>query len=44
MINLAKLLIDAYNRGYADGYAVGTHDYAAYEQDMEMMRNAENEL
>ena len=41
MPNLEQLLIDAYNRGYSDGYAVGIREYADYEADMEMMKNAE---
>lgn len=35
----ALQLIAAYNRGYADGYAVGTQEWADYEKDMEDMRN-----
>ena len=34
-----ELLIQAYRRGYADGYAVGTKEYADYEADMEMMKD-----
>lgn len=35
----AMQLIAAYNRGYCDGYAIGTKEYADYEADMETMRN-----
>lgn len=36
--NIAGQLIEAYNRGFADGYAIGTKEYADYEVDMEMMK------
>ena len=36
---VAMQLIAAYNRGFCDGYAVGTKEYADYEADMENMRN-----
>lgn len=36
--NIAGQLIEAYNRGFADGYECGLKDWQAYEKDMEEMR------
>lgn len=39
--NIAGALIAAYNRGFADGYAIGTKEWNDYEEDMKLMREEE---
>ena len=38
---LAGELIEAYNRGFSDGYECGLKDWHLYEQDMKKMREEE---
>ena len=41
---LNERIMDAYDRGYRDGYKVGTTDWALYEHDMEIMREERKEV
>lgn len=36
--NIAGQLIEAYNRGFADGYECGQRDWQEYEKDMAQIR------
>ena len=36
---MREKILEAYNKGFQDGYEAGSCDYKLYEQDMEAMRN-----